>query len=498
MSFNLSWAAAAAGAVVIAGLLLALQRLRPAPRTIRLPAAPLWAQTMQSAPARVLDRRLRQWLAFLLVLAIALLLWGAFAQPGREEAGAGAVTTFYLDSSSAMASEAEQARAQLIADVSATPARLRKVVLGDGSGAVLLRPGEPVGLLARRLENVTAQGPSHAFDEWLKRTPDGRARYYGLPANLPATLPEHVTAGFLAEPVQDNRGIVTLAAGPAASGAWDRTDVVVRAIDAAGEPLPPRALFFVRDGRQIEPDALRRGPDGAIILSGLAADGSELTVSLSKRDGFAQDDKATITLPLRRATRVAIGNGTPALIAQTIARDPALVRSDADEADVVVNIAGADGKPSLRITPANTITFSGAGDATDLAASVDASGIAPWAARAATGLPAPTVSLEPAETRALTLPRSLLSANDDPAVQAAQPILVSRALLWLAGRGDGDARTNADVPGEATTRAVAQATAVKVAAVPGASKWPLWVWMLGVALILLMAEWWLFTRRRMP
>ncbi len=498
MSFNLSWVAAAAGAVVIAGLLLALQRLRPAPRTLRLPAAPLWAQAMQSAPARVLDRRLRQWLAFLLVLAIALLLWGAFAQPGREEAGAGAVTTFYLDSSSAMASEAGQARAQLIADVSATPARLRKVVLGDGSGAVLLRPGEPAGLLARRLENANAASKPGAFGAWLERAPDGLVRYYGLPANLPATLPERVKAGFLAEPVRDNRGIVTLAAGPAASGAWDRADVVVRAIDTAGEPLPPEALTFSRDGRQIEPEALSRGRDGAIILSGLTADGSELTVSLRKRDGFAQDNQATITLPLRCATRVAIGNGTPALVAQTIARDPALVRSDADEADVVVNIAGAEGKPALRVTPANAITFSGAGDAADLAASVDASGIAPWAARAATGLPPPIVSLDPAETRALTLPRALLTQGDDPAVQAAQPILVSRALLWLAGRGDGDARTSADVPGEATTRAVAQSSAVKVEALPGASALPLWVWMLGVALVLLMAEWWLFTRRRMP
>jgi hypothetical protein len=501
VSVFLPWSAAVAGAIAIAALLLALQRLRPAPRTVRLPAAPLWAQAMQHAPARVLDRPLRHWWAYLLALGIALLLWGAFAQPGRDEVEAGGSMTFYLDSSAAMAGDAAPARAQLMADVAATPAARRKVVLGDGSGAVLLRPGEPVGLLARRLEYAGEGGKLDDFAAWLKGASRGSVRYYGHPANFPGEAPDRLAAGFLAASVRDNRGIVTLSAGPAASGAWNRSDVVVRAIDAAGKPLPPDALIFSYDRKAPGADATGRGPDGAIVLSDLAANGAKMTVRLRARDGFAQDDEASITLPLRRTTKVAIGGDAPAVVAQTVARDPALVRSDPDSADVVVNISAAGDTPALRLTRASdhdTIIFAGPGEAAELAGSVDASGIAPWAARAAAGRSAPTVSLDAAGMRGLTLPRALLSGSDDPAAQAAQPILVSRALLWLAGRGDGDARVSAALPGEDTTRAVARSAAESVTARRGALVWPWPVWMLAAALLLLMAEWWLFNRGRMP
>ena len=495
------WGWAALGAAAIAALLLLLQRLRPSPRTIVLPAAALWAEAMRDAPARTFDKRLRHWWAYLLALAIAVCLWMVFANPQQEVADSGAGVTLYLDASPASAPSAGAARAALVADAAALPAAGRTVVLGDGSGAVLLRPGEPIELLPRRLDDTTYDARPNAFERWLARAPVGTIRYYGHAAGLPAAMPERVAPGFLAEPVPGNRGIVALAAGPASSGDWERADVTVRAIDAEGEALSPEGLRFRRDGEDLAADRATRGADGSITLADLPADGSELTVSLRDGDGFEADDSATIALPLRRPARVALGSGVPALVAQTIARDPALVRADASEADVIVNGSGEGAKPSLRLTPSgDRIVFAGPGSASDLAASVDASGIAPWAARAGADGPAASASLEDSPARALTLPARLVSQNDDPAVQSARPILVSRALLWLAGRSDGDllSETTAMLPGEETTRAVGQTSQVAAERPSRMFAWPSLVWWLGAALALLMVEWWLFTRRRMP
>ena len=48
-----------AGALVLAGIVYALQRLRAQPRVLRLPTAGLWAQAMRAAPVRVLGGRFR-------------------------------------------------------------------------------------------------------------------------------------------------------------------------------------------------------------------------------------------------------------------------------------------------------------------------------------------------------------------------------------------------------------------------------------------------------
>ncbi|RIV89668.1 hypothetical protein D2V17_05795, partial [Aurantiacibacter xanthus] len=92
----------ALGALAIAGVLLLLQRLRPAPRTIVLPGAMLWAEAIRMAPARVLDRPLRHLWAYLLAVVLAGLLWTAFADPVRTGPDQGAMVTFYLDTGPGM------------------------------------------------------------------------------------------------------------------------------------------------------------------------------------------------------------------------------------------------------------------------------------------------------------------------------------------------------------------------------------------------------------
>ena len=78
--------------------------------------------------------------------------------------------------------------------------------------------------------------------------------YYGAwtsgAAARPAAGVERVW-GYLAEPVPGNRGVVVLGARPAVSGAADRADILIQAVDARGAALPPEELRFSRDGRDV-------------------------------------------------------------------------------------------------------------------------------------------------------------------------------------------------------------------------------------------------------
>ncbi|RIV92809.1 hypothetical protein D2V17_01500, partial [Aurantiacibacter xanthus] len=363
-----------------------------------------------------------------------------------------------------------------------------------------LRPGEPAELLTQRLGGVEAGGTVDDFRRWLALRPRGAVRYYGYAAALPAKPNPELEAGFFVDAVADNRGIVALSSGPAASGQWGKVDVMVRAVDAAGHALPAADLRLAVNGTTLPPAALNRLDDGAVLVADLPADGAGFSATLVKGDGFPADDAASVTLPELRPVRVAIGADAPAIVARVVARDPALVRSDADNADVIVGGARDGVLPRLSIerAPAAALTFAYPGDAAALARSIDASGIAPWAERAAA--PArPTVTLDQADQRSITIPAALLVENSDPAAQAARPVLVSRMLLWLAGRGPDSAfRDAADLPGEQITRAMARPAPLRVSAEQSRPVLSLLSAVLLACLVLALVEWWLVAKRRIP
>ena len=72
MSFVFSPLIIAIGALVLAGVLFALQHLKVRQRLVRLPAAALWIKAAGEAPARVMRQRFRYWLAYLVALVIVL------------------------------------------------------------------------------------------------------------------------------------------------------------------------------------------------------------------------------------------------------------------------------------------------------------------------------------------------------------------------------------------------------------------------------------------
>ncbi|KQN90800.1 hypothetical protein ASE90_17095 [Sphingomonas sp. Leaf67] len=429
------------GALAIAALLYALQRLRVHRRRVALAAAPLWLQAARAAPPRVLGGPFRRPLAFLLALAIALALWLAASRPEPVGAPAAGVHLFYLDPSALMTGGGSfaQARAALTREAAAVPARARTVYLGDADGTLLLAPGEDGALLPARLGDVRPGLYPSTFARWLATRDRGApvtVHYFGHRAVFDAAVRPggdvRVVPGFLADPVANNRGIVELGVSPAASGAWDRADVLVTLSDAA---LGADALRM--PGRV---DALG---GGRFVVRDVPATGQTLTVALRQGDGFAADDRASILIPDRRPVRVAIGAGVPATIARAVRIDPAFRIVALGAAQVVIRTADASAPalPSLVLTdPAReaatfvVTTPPGEGDVA-LADRLDALGLRGIdAAGVADDLGRPVALREgvPAAARSVAAWRTLFAEQTGFARSPALPLFVSQTLRWLA------------------------------------------------------------------
>jgi hypothetical protein len=348
------------GALVLAGLLFLLQRLRVRRQVVRVPTSMFWRMAVQAAPARVLHERFRHWLAYALVLSIALLLWLAASGLQMAPGSARKTQLFYLDASAAMtaAHAFDDAAAALIADACAVPADRREVVLGDPYGTLLLARGEDIALLPARLKEVKPGLYPSAFPAWvgaraglLKAAPLPALHYYGARAAAQdgsARLDRSMefTVGYLAPRIRNNRGIVALGASPAASGAWDKADVLVTLSAPEGQAVDGGDLALKLDGHSFAPVLMAQGA-GRFLLHDLPANGATLTVSLTRGDAFPADDSASLRLPLRRRITVAMAPDVPAPVQAVVRADPALVVGPPSAAQVALRMQQDPATPGL-------------------------------------------------------------------------------------------------------------------------------------------------------
>lgn len=491
MSFaNLPLLGVLAGILGIAAVLFLLQLLRIRHVEVAVPTTLFWRAAAREAPVRVLRGVFRHPLAYLLVLAICTLLWLAFAGPEAHDDRTSAYRVLFLDGSahSAGGDDFERAVDKLTADLAGMPEGRREVIWGGARNVKLLKAGEDRLLLGRRLASLAPEAAPSAMEEQL--------RLLSLPGVAPESLEFVVYGRAPADPAAldnlpaairvsraidypeggSNRGIAALGVNPAASGRWDRIDLLVR-IAGTPDAGPVDGLAVQVDGQPLGDDRLQWLADDLATVRDLPADGRTVEARLETGDVLTLDDVARLTLPTRRVVPVALAGDLDPAIRHAIEADPGLDVADQDAAIVIrqrgtapTGDAGFGDLPALEFAPAVDqetafeIAYTGDESAeialrTSVAAlgldQIDAAGLAAEAGRPV------GVQLRHAELPAISVWEELLVHYNFTGSRSF-PLFVSRAARWLAGE-------SAWHPYLAAGRPLPPASAWSLATVPDAS-----------------------------
>ncbi|MFG0319886.1 MAG: hypothetical protein ACF8XB_21620 [Planctomycetota bacterium JB042] len=476
----LSAGAFAAGLVVLAGLLFALQRLRVRHRDVPVVTTMFWREAVEEARARELVRRFRHPWAYLLVLALAALLWTVVAGP-RQDDRTGRRLVLLLDASAPMRVEGRFGRAaEALVEAAAAFPEGRTTVLACGAGeTTLLRHGESAALLARRLEGLRPEASPPSVEQTLLEI----ARSEGAPSTSVVVFgdaPVRAEAlAFLPEGMEVSRGgpagggtppprprVVALGASEAASGDWTAVDLLV-SVEGGAAALDALRL----DGAPAEPTATPRESGdgrGTLVVRDVPARGGVVRASIEGVPASARE----IALPDRTPVRVSLDPSLEAVLGPWLAADLAVERVAPDGApEVVIERAVsaplADGAGPARLTfvpdDATVGTFvardrvaAGAGTDADLRRRVDDLGLAELdadALAAASGRPIVLV-VEPGAVRGVVAGESLLSPERGLLGSRSLPVFVSRTVRWLADRPPLRAEVVAGAPLDGVTRLV--------------------------------------------
>lgn len=350
------------GLVAIAAAVYLLHRLRVRQRTVVVETTMFWRQALEETRARVFVQRFRHPFVFLFLLLISSLLWLAFAGLDSSRSS-DAESLVLVDGSATMARGDRFARTveRTLDFVDDLPAATRTVILCAGRPQTLLRPGEHVRLLRARFDGIEPAAAPTNFERVLRahlaveRSTALRVFIVGDSSLDPAFvegLPSDVSLQRLAsarEADAVNRGITALGVTSAASGAWDKVDLLVEVAKTKGaDAQSPKVKIADRDLTQTP---IRRGDTNAaqFVYRDLACRGELVTVALAgSRDALGIDDTARLVLPNRRQLRIAVQAGLPAIVTSVVEADPALLLVGED-ADVVLRRGGSS---FMRDTPA--------------------------------------------------------------------------------------------------------------------------------------------------
>ena len=457
MSFaNLPLLGVLGGIAGIAALLFLLQLLRIRHVEVAVPTTIFWRAAAREAPVRVLRGVFRHPLAYLLVLAICTLLWLAFAGPEAHEDRTSAYRVLFLDGSAhtAAGSEFDEAVDKLKSDLAGLPDGGREVIWGGARNAKLLKAGDDRLLLDHRLAGLAPQAAPSALNEQL--------RLLSLPGVAPEALEIVVYGRAPADPVvlqalpaglrvsraieypesASNRGIASLGVSPAASGRWDRLDLLVR-IGGTPDAAPVDAMTVQVNGQPLGDERVEwLGADLATVRD-LPANGSSVEVRIEAGDEFALDDVARLTLPARRVIRVALVGDLDPAVEHAVEADPGL-DVVTENPSIVIRRRGIETfnhLPALEFAPAADqetafeIAYTGDSSAelalrSSIAAlgldQIDAAGIAAEARRPV------GVQLRHSELAGISVWDELLAQYNFTGSRSF-PLFVSRAARWLAG-----------------------------------------------------------------
>ena len=461
MSFGLfSLTGVLAGIAALAiGLWLA-QRLRVQYREVEVPTTLFWRDAVEETRARVFMRRFRHWRAWGLLVLIASLLWLLLNQP-QNVSWDGTRHIVLLDWS-VEDPQLRQRDLSLALQLAAGLPEADREILAVGTRLeTLLQPREPLVLAQQRSQ--TAARPGAAGMDWAIESLAARAgdrsplaihvvgdapidqtRIQALRTALSATDARNngspvqplslsvyrVKRASLASQVDTATGdLATLGVSDSASGTWNQVDIWIAMADP--QKAQTRNLSVSLDRRPLRQKLMARG-NGMFEIQALPADGGLLEVAYAGRTVGA------MTLPVRDRIRVQIESDVPQSLRQLVELDSACqIVPDPDSADVVI---GSKPEANLRLTtraqPAFLIqtenenpqqVLSGIVDELALR-QIDAMGIAFESGRVV------DVQMVSGSRRSLSVWRSLFTAEFDFQESRACPIVVGRALRWLARR----------------------------------------------------------------
>lgn len=431
-----------AGLGATALILVLLQRLRVRHRERRVVTTLFWRQAVEEARARVLVRRFRHPLAFLLFLTIAALLWLA-AGGVRTGSGEEREVVMLVDGSLAMSNDATRRaahRALVAAVKKADPDRTRVLWVGDVTRALLV-PGEDPLLLESRL----AASPPVAITSQMERVlfelsaQASGARAIDVHCFGPALGGVPTVEGLRVyqvhtAPASPEAHIAVLGLGPATDGRLDAVDVL---IGVRGSTTPPLVAV---DGKALTQPLVKQPEAGMWRIAGLAARGQRLTVQASAAHA------AAARLPDLRPVRVAVHSDVLAVLAPVIESDPGLELVGGDStADVAVRVGAVEPAattPTLWLSDAGTrdafvlhVPSTSGREAVELKRGFESLGLEWIDARQLAEIAQREirVSVEEAPSRGLVLWRELIGGRYNFTSDRAFPLFFARALRWLSG-----------------------------------------------------------------
>lgn len=363
MSFlNLPVWGIALGWLGLAGGLFLLQRLRVRHRRVEVPTTMFWRQVVEESRARVLTERYRHPWTYLLLLAIATLLWFALAGLQRD-ANAKRTYLLVLDGSIGMVQEGrfEHAVERLMEDVDALPAGQREVWWSAGEETLLLAKGEHGQLLRARLEGRTPHPSAASLEPWILRRAQQtlgeelQVRVYGdAPFRKQAIdfLPQGVEvtrATELAPALPGNRGFLNGGQDDAASGFGDRVDLY---LEICGTDLAP-SISVQGESLALAGTSKPTARGTSWLFTDVPARGQVVTFRLPAEDTYPADDTLILALPQRRPLQVLLSPELRSWFGPVLAADHGLVEVKED-ADLVIRFADEDlgsDLPALMVGP---------------------------------------------------------------------------------------------------------------------------------------------------
>lgn len=425
-----------AGIAALAVLLWLIQRLRVEHREVEVLSTLFWQAAIEETRARVFVRRFRYWPAWLLLLAIASLMWLLFSRPQTNSLD-GTQHVVVVDWSVEDPARRD-ADLQVAIDRAATlPTTAREIVAVSSSMETLLTPGEPAKLAALRVgeAKVGPPGIDWAIESLSTRASERHPLAIHIVGDVSVdkqrveALGENVRIRRIERPtVESKPTLKTLGIADAASGRWDSVDVWFAFAEQDEGDLDERIAVAV-DGELIS-DPIEKLDGNSFQLSDIRASGGLVTIQL---DGKPVD---SITLPRREPIRVMVDSDVPETIRQLVALDQAceIVSDDAEvrfgSNDACNFRLSADDQPAFLIGSELEDPSVALGELVDELAlqQIDGTSIAEQSGKLV------DVQVQTSPSRRVEVWGSLFSPSFDFQESRACPILISRSIRWLANR----------------------------------------------------------------